>query len=108
MGEQLVEYEPAPFVERFCVSLEDVEDAFLYMQMSLMFFGLTLLMGCVYCCLIRVATKDISILTPGNQWDVSSPTLNPTRAIDRGVVRPLRGLGQQVMDNVLYSEEQRD
>lgn len=65
--EQLVEEEPEAFVERFCVGFEEAEAAMEWMQLSLVFFVGTLVSGCVYCCLVRVATDDISILQPGAQ-----------------------------------------
>ena len=102
--EQLMEYEPEPFVDRFCVSIDDTEEALLWMEISLMFFGLTFLMGCVYCCLIRVATKDVSILSPGNQWDIGSPRLDPVGAITRGVVQPVGALGRHVYDQLQPTE----
>ena len=104
--EQLMEYEPETFVDRFCVSLDDTEEALLWMQISLMFFGMTLLMGCVYCCLIRIATKDISILSPGNQWDVTAPRLDPAGAIHRGVIVPSHRLGQEIYDQLAYSDSE--
>jgi len=65
--EQLVEEEPEAFVERYCVSFEDAEAAMEWMSLSMVFFVGTLVSGCVYCCMIRVATDDISILQPGQQ-----------------------------------------
>jgi len=102
--DQLMEREPEAFVDRFCISLEDTEEAFLWMEMSLMFFAMSFAMGCIYCCLIRVATKDVSILNPGAQWDISSPRLDPRRAIDRAVVQPARAAGNWVQERLEWDD----
>lgn len=65
--QQLIEEEPENFVEKFCIGFEETEEAFEWMQFSLFFFTGTVLMGLVYCCLIRVATNDVSILQHGRQ-----------------------------------------
>eukprot|EP01083_Nonionella_stella_P250940 866368_1 len=63
--QQLIEDEPEQFVDKFCINFEEVEEAFEWMQISLIFFIGTIFMGCVYCCLIRIATNDISITQHG-------------------------------------------
>ena len=69
--EQLIEEEPDEFVDRFCIGYDQVEEAYMWMLLSIIFFILTILTGCLYCCLIRIATNDISILQPGQQQFMS-------------------------------------
>ena len=65
--EQLIEEEPEQFVDKFCVGYEETEEALEWLQISLFFFLGTLVTGCIYCCLLRIATDDIALLQPGRQ-----------------------------------------
>lgn len=60
--EQLIEYEPETYVDKFCIGYDETEEAFEWMQISLFFFIGTIMMGCLYCCLIRIATNGMFII----------------------------------------------
>lgn len=71
--EQLIYDEPETFVDKFCVSYEDTEEAYSFMFIALIFFILHIISSCIYCCLLRVATNDVSILQRGQQRITSPP-----------------------------------
>merc|ERR1719216_400632 len=64
--------EPETFVDKFCIGYEEVEEAYEFMFLSLIFFVLHIISSCVYCCLLRVATNDLSILQTGQQRILNS------------------------------------
>mmetsp|Transcript_22745 Transcript_22745/g.36521 ORF Transcript_22745/g.36521 Transcript_22745/m.36521 type:complete len:243 (-) Transcript_22745:17-745(-) len=74
--EDLMEDEPETYVDNFCVSFEDAEEAFEMTQLSLFFFLGVIIMGCVYSCFIMMATNDRSMLREGRQR-ITSPILSP-------------------------------
>lgn len=87
--EQLLYAEPSAFVDKFCIGYEEVEEAYYMMFLSIIFFVLHLIGSCLYCCLLRVATNDISILQTGQQRIQSPPPqvvqpLNPNNNNQRG------------------------
>merc|ERR1712048_882978 len=103
--EQLLYAEPSVFVDKFCIGYEEVEEAYYFMFLSIIFFVLHVIGSCVYCCLLRVATNDISILQSGQQRINSPPPqsvvqpLNPNsrnnnqRGRGRGREKPRGGRG---------------
>merc|ERR1712176_1412245 len=65
--EQLLYDEPETWVDKFCIGYEDVEDAYYMLFLSIIFFVLHIISSCIYCCLLRIATNDLSILQSGQQ-----------------------------------------
>eukprot|EP01083_Nonionella_stella_P171591 586408_1 len=65
--DDLNEVEPGEYVDHFCIGLDEAEEALMWMEISLVFFMCTVVMSCVYGCLIRIGTNDVSILEPGQQ-----------------------------------------
>ena len=71
--EELIYDEPEAYVDKFCIGYEEVEDAYMIMFLSLIFFILHIISSFIYCCLLRIATNDLSILQAGQQRITSPP-----------------------------------
>merc|ERR1712176_257233 len=78
--EQLLYDEPETFVDKFCIGYEDVEDAYYMLFLSIIFFVLHIISSCIYCCLLRIATNDLSILQTGQQRILNAQDRQPLNA----------------------------